>query len=77
MDFFTREDIKGMYKGFVETIVNRVNTINGRTYKEDPTIMAWVSGARAGTAGRAGGVGQGVWGPAIMAWVNGGVRRVL
>ena len=44
MDFFTREDIKDMYKGFVKTIATRVNSINGRTYKDDPTIMAWVSG---------------------------------
>ena len=43
VDFFTREDIKDMYKGFVSTIATRVNSINGRTYKDDPTIMAWVS----------------------------------
>lgn len=43
--------------GFVQTIVNRVNTINGRTYKEDPTIMAWVSGqdARGTPAGASAG----------------------
>ncbi len=26
----------------MKTILNRVNTINGRTVKIDPTIMAWV-----------------------------------
>lgn len=31
-----------MGAGFVKTILNRVNTINGRTNKNDPTIMAWV-----------------------------------
>ena len=31
----------GLYRGFVKTILTRVNTINGRTYSEDPTVMAW------------------------------------
>lgn len=34
--------------GFVKTILNRVNTISGRTYKDDPTVMAWVRCARCG-----------------------------
>lgn len=42
VDFFTSPAIKQMFKGWVETLVSRVNTINGRTYRDDPTIMAWV-----------------------------------
>ena len=42
VDFYTRDDIKGWYRGWVEAVVNRVNTINGRTYKDDPTVLAWV-----------------------------------
>eukprot|EP00887_Chlorella_sp_A99_P006508 scaffold3.g6508.t1 len=30
-----------LFKSYVQSIVSRVNTINGRTYAEDPTIMAW------------------------------------
>ncbi|PSC76452.1 nitrilase 2 [Micractinium conductrix] len=41
VDFYTRDDIKGWYRGWVEAVVNRVNTINGRTYKDDPTVLAW------------------------------------
>lgn len=39
--FFTSPEVKNMYKEFVTAIVNRVNTINGRVYRDDPTIMAW------------------------------------
>lgn len=41
VDFFTDAKIQGMYKDWVKTITSRVNSINGRTYAEDPTIMAW------------------------------------
>jgi mannan endo-1,4-beta-mannosidase len=40
-DFYTDPQIKGWYKDFVSTVLNRENTLNGRTYSEDPTIMAW------------------------------------
>ena len=41
VDFFTSPAIKEAYRGFVHTITSRVNTINGRRYSDDPTIMAW------------------------------------
>ena len=31
----------GRYQSWLQTITSRVNTINGRKYSEDPTIMAW------------------------------------
>lgn len=39
--FYTDENIKQWYKNHITTVLNRVNTINGRTYKEDPTVFAW------------------------------------
>ena len=36
--------LQELYKDYVKTILTRVNTINGRTYSQDPAIMAWVSG---------------------------------
>lgn len=30
-----------MYKNHLNTFVHRKNTINGRIYKEDPTIFYW------------------------------------
>jgi mannan endo-1,4-beta-mannosidase len=41
LQFYTEAPIKDMYKAFVQTVIARVNTINGRTYRDDPTIMAW------------------------------------
>jgi len=45
-----------VFKGWVQTLLTRVNTINGRVYSEDPTVLAWV-GTWAGGAwtGRVGG----------------------
>lgn len=40
-DFFTNAQVKKLYKDRVRTIINRVNTINGRVYRDDPTIFAW------------------------------------
>jgi mannan endo-1,4-beta-mannosidase len=30
-----------LYQDHVKFIVNRVNSVNGRVYKNDPTILAW------------------------------------
>ena len=39
--FFTDPDVRKKYRDHVGVLVNRVNSINGRKYKDDPTIMAW------------------------------------
>ena len=40
-DFYIDWTIRDLYKQHLMTYVNRVNSINGRTYKDDPTIYAW------------------------------------
>jgi len=40
-DFYTDDNCRQWYKDHISTVLNRVNTINGRLYKEDPTIFAW------------------------------------
>lgn len=40
-DFFTDPTIRQWYQDWVEHLLNRVNTITGVAYKDDPTIMAW------------------------------------
>ncbi|GBF87864.1 mannan endo-1,4-beta-mannosidase [Raphidocelis subcapitata] len=39
--FFKDADAKAIYKNNAKFLINRVNTINGRTYRDDPTIIAW------------------------------------
>jgi|GEM_PF-1143852 len=43
-DFFTREVTKGAYKDLVAYTLNRVNTVTGIRYKDDPAVLAWETG---------------------------------
>ncbi|XP_060674478.1 mannan endo-1,4-beta-mannosidase 6 isoform X1 [Ziziphus jujuba] len=40
-DFFSHPTLKSYYKAHVKAMLNRVNTLNNITYKNDPTIFAW------------------------------------
>lgn len=40
-DFYTDPTIRGWFQTWISTLLNRVNTITGVAYKNDPTIMAW------------------------------------
>ncbi|KAJ1569047.1 hypothetical protein HK096_004401, partial [Nowakowskiella sp. JEL0078] len=40
-DFFTSSTIKAAFKKYINYLVNRVNTITGVAYKNDPTIFSW------------------------------------
>lgn len=39
--FFTDPDARRFYKDHVSFLLGRTNSINGRKYSEDPTILAW------------------------------------
>ena len=39
--FFTDPQAQQVYKDYVAHLVNRVNTVSGVAYKNDPTIFAW------------------------------------
>lgn len=39
--FYTNEQAQKWYRDHIDTVLNRVNTVNGRKYKEDATIMTW------------------------------------
>ena len=39
--FFNDTGSKKIYKNYLKTIILRENSINGRVYKDDPTIMSW------------------------------------
>jgi len=43
-DFFTDDEIKQWYRDWVSHVLNRTNTVTGKVYKDDPTIMLWELG---------------------------------
>src|SRR5262245_25869555 len=40
-DFYERFACKSLYKNYITQVLNRVNTYNGRRYRDDPTIFGW------------------------------------
>ena len=40
-EFYTAPEVKQAYKNWVAHVVGRTNRINGRKYKDDPTVFAW------------------------------------
>ncbi|MDM8526398.1 SBBP repeat-containing protein [Desulfococcaceae bacterium HSG8] len=40
-EFYTDSCVKAAYKKYISAVINRVNTLTGITYKDDPTIFAW------------------------------------
>lgn len=40
-DFYTDRNIRQWYRNHISTIIHRINTLNGKAYKDDPTIFAW------------------------------------
>lgn len=40
-DFYIDWTMRNLYKNHLTTYVNRKNSINGKLYKEDPTVYAW------------------------------------
>ena len=39
--FYSNTNCKQLYKNYVSHLLNRVNTYNGRQYRNDPTVFAW------------------------------------
>ncbi len=40
-EFFTAPELKQAYRDWVKHVIDRRNTINGRLYRDDPTVFAW------------------------------------
>lgn len=41
LQFFTSDAANALFQAYVAHVVNRVNTVNGVAYKNDPTLFAW------------------------------------
>jgi len=40
-EFYTAPEVRAAYKSYIAHLVNRRNTVNGRLYRDDPTIFSW------------------------------------
>ncbi|HEV8548898.1 MAG TPA: cellulase family glycosylhydrolase, partial [Polyangiaceae bacterium] len=40
-EFFTAPEPREAYKNWVKHLISRTNSVNGRKYREDPTVFAW------------------------------------
>ncbi len=40
-EFFTAPELGRAYRDWVKHVIERKNTINGRAYRDDPTVFAW------------------------------------
>lgn len=54
-EFYTAPEVKQVYKDWVEHLVQRKNSVNGRMYRDDPTIFAWELGNEPRCHGTGGG----------------------
>lgn len=39
--FYTDDAAEALFKAHIDKVLNRKNTVNGRVYKEDATVMTW------------------------------------
>jgi mannan endo-1,4-beta-mannosidase len=70
-EFFTAPEVKAAYQRWVEHVALRTNTLNGRVYKNDPTIFAWeLANEPRATGGAAFDRGTGWDAHTITAWAD-------
>jgi mannan endo-1,4-beta-mannosidase len=68
--FWTDPEVKDDFKHFLNFILNRVNTISGIAYKDDPSVLAWQFGNEFGSYYGDRGLPGKVWSPIILEWCN-------
>lgn len=73
-DFYRSAEAVALYHDYVRAVAGRVNTVTGRAYAEDPTIMAW----QLANEPRAGGGEETVRDnqTAFQAWISGTARLI-
>ena len=66
--FYARASAQALFRDYIRRIVTRTNSLTGKLYAADPTIMAWqlANEPRSGTVGP---VGEAQF-PALVSWVD-------
>ncbi len=70
--FYTTEPAVRMFHHYVRALVTRTNTVTGRRYIDDPTIMSWQLANEPRPAGSPPVIARQL--PAYMAWINATTR---
>jgi mannan endo-1,4-beta-mannosidase len=60
-EFYTEPEVKQAFKNWISHLVTRKNTVNGKLYRDDPTIFSWELGNEPRCKGT---------GPAATGWTN-------
>lgn len=66
--FWTDAAVKEDFKHFLSFILNRVNTVSGKPYKEDPALLGWQFGNEFGSFYGDRGLPGKEWSPKIWEW---------
>jgi len=72
--FYSSDAAVGMYHDYVRAVVGRTNSITGRRYADDPTIMAWQL-ANEPRPGGSDAIGSAQL-PAYLAWISATARLI-
>lgn len=68
--FYSNPTVITAYKNYINTVLTRINTVNGRTYSEDPTVFSWeLANEPTSTADQTGQT-VAVWAAAIAAYIR-------
>lgn len=73
-DFYGNKRAVALADGYIRALVSRTNTVTGRRYIDDPTIMSWQLANEPRPAGT-----QAVYDrvyPAFLAWIRGNARLI-
>jgi mannan endo-1,4-beta-mannosidase len=73
-DFYRSAEAVGLYHDYIRAVVGRTNTVTGRRYADDPTIMSWQLANEPRAAGDVAKVRENQ--PAFQAWVSGTARLI-
>ncbi len=66
--FWTDEEVKADFKHLLNYILNRKNTVNGKVYRNDPSILAWQLGNEFGSYAGDRKLRYDEWSRKILAW---------
>lgn len=66
--FWTDPEVKEDFKHFLSYLLNRVNTVSGKSYKEDPALLGWQFGNEFGSFYGDRGLPGEEWSPKIWEW---------